>query len=54
MFKSEVKSCRLTVKWPWILDVLSAEEAGGIRSVAVKCIDITKNISGEGGLLVCN
>tara|TARA_B100000900_G_scaffold236327_1_gene200631 strand:+ start:3491 stop:3640 length:150 start_codon:yes stop_codon:yes gene_type:complete len=49
-----VKSCRLTVKLPWILGFLSAEEAGGIRGVAVKCIDITKNISGEGGLLVCN
>ena len=52
--KSGVKSCRLTVKLPWILVVLSVEEAGGIRSVAVKCIDITKNISGEGGLLVYN
>ena len=51
MFKSGVKSCRSTVKWPWILDILSVTEAGGIRSVAVKCTDITKNTSGVGGRL---
>ena len=26
-------------------------EAGGIPSVAVKCVDIRKNTGGEGGLL---
>ena len=51
MSKSVVKVCRLTVKVPWILDILSVAEAGGIRGVAVKCIDITKNTSGEGGRL---
>ena len=30
---------------------LSTGEAGGIPSVAVKCVDIRKNTSGEGGLL---
>ena len=30
---------------------LSEVEAGGIPSVAVKCVDIRRNISGEGGLL---
>ena len=34
--------------------VLSIGEAGGIPSVAVKCVDIRRNTSGEGGLLDCN
>ena len=29
-------------------------EAGGIRGVAVKCLDITKNSDCEGSLLSCN
>ena len=33
------------------LRFLSEVEAGGIPSVAVKCVDIRKNTSGEGGLL---
>ncbi len=33
------------------LRLLSEVEAGGIPSVAVKCVDIRRNISGEGGLL---
>ena len=33
------------------LRFLSEVEAGGISSVAVKCVDIRRNISGEGGLL---
>ena len=41
MFKSVVKVCGSTVKLQLILDVLSAVEAGGIRGVAVKCLDIT-------------
>ncbi len=30
---------------------LSGAEASGIPSVAVKCVDIRRNTSGEGGLL---
>ena len=33
------------------LRFLSEVEAGGIPSGAVKCVDIRRNISGEGGLL---
>ena len=51
MFKSVVKVCGSTVKLQLILDILSAVEAGGIRGVAVKCVDIRRNTSGEGGLL---
>ncbi len=29
----------------------STEEVSGIPSVAVKCVDIRRNTSGEGGLL---
>ena len=36
------------------LMVLSEVEAGGIPSVAVKCVDIRRNTSGEGGLLGFN
>ena len=36
------------------LYILSAEEVSGIPSVAVKCVDIRRNTSGEGGLLGCN
>ncbi len=32
----------------------SAGEVSGIPSVAVKCVDIRRNTSGEGGLLDCN
>jgi len=35
--------------WSW-----SAGEVSGIPSVAVKCVDIRRNTSGEGGLLDCN
>ena len=34
--------------------VLSDGEAGGIPCVAVKCVDIRRNTSGEGGLLDSN
>ncbi len=34
------------------LFTLSTEEESGIGSVAVKCVDITENTSGEGGSLV--
>ncbi len=33
---------------------LSAGGAVGIPSVAVECVDIRRNTSGEGGLLDCN
>jgi len=36
------------------LDNLSAGEESGIPSVAVKCVDIRRNTSGEGGFLDCN
>ena len=35
----------------WRLDGLSAEEVSGIPSVAVKCVEIGRNTSGEGGFL---
>ena len=38
----------------WILVGLSAEEVSGIPSVAVKCVEIGRNTSGEGDLLDCN
>ena len=50
-FKSVVKGVGLTNELPLILDVLSTAGAGGICDVAVKCIDITRNTSGEGDLL---
>ena len=43
-------SCKLLSK----LLVLSDGEAGGIPCVAVKCVDIRRNTSGEGGLLDIN
>ena len=43
----------ISVKLQLILDVLSAVEAGGIRGVAVKCLDITKNSDCEGSSLDC-
>jgi hypothetical protein len=33
---------------------LSAGEESGIPSVAVKCVDIGRNTSGEGDFLACN
>ncbi len=38
----------------WKLADLSAGEESGIPSVAVKCVDIRRNTSGEGGFLDCN
>ena len=35
----------------WKLLIWSAGEVSGIPSVAVKCVDIRKNTSGEGGFL---
>ena len=51
MFKSVVKVCGSTIKLPLKLGYLSVFEVGGIRGVAVKCIDITQNSDCEGSLL---
>ena len=39
---------------PLILPVLNARKEGGIRRVAVKCLDMTRNSDCEGSLLVRN
>ena len=44
----------LTHKLQLKLFFLSEVEAGGIPGVAVKCVDIGRNTSGEGGLLGFN
>ena len=49
-----MKSGGLTPKLLSKLFFLSDGEAGGIPSVAVKCVDIGRNTSGEGGLLDIN
>ena len=49
--KSDVKYRGLTPELRLKLSFLSEVEAGGIPSVAVKCVDIGRNTSGEGGLL---
>ncbi len=36
------------------LGVLRVGGVGGIRGVAVKCLDLAKNSDGEGRLLDCN
>ena len=50
----EVKSMGLTHKLLSKLLVLSDGEAGGIPRVAVKCVEMGRNTSGEGGLLGFN
>ena len=52
--KSVVKTMGLTHRLPLKLLVLSEVEAGGIPGVAVKCVEIGRNTSGEGGLLGFN
>ena len=49
-----MKSLGSTEELLWKLCDLSAGEVSGIPGVAVKCVDIRKNISGEGGLLDSN
>ena len=49
--KSDVKYGGSTSELHLKLTVLSGVEASGIPGVAVKCIDIGRNTSGEGGLL---
>ena len=52
--KSEVKSMGLTHELLLKLFSLSDVEVGGIPGVAVKCVEIGRNTSGEGGLLGFN
>ncbi len=49
--KTVVKDCGSTVKLQLILAALSTVDVGGIRGVAVKYLDITKNSECEGSLL---
>ena len=49
-----MKGIGLTDKLQLKLFFLSEVEVGGIPSVAVKCVDIGRNTSGEGGLLGFN
>ena len=46
-----MKSHGLTVDPVSILLILSEVEVSGIPGVAVKCVDIRRNIKGEGSLL---
>ncbi len=52
--KLVVKSLGLTEELQLKLIFLSVGEESGIPSVAVKCVDIRRNISCEGGSLDCN
>ena len=52
--KLVVKSPGLTWELQLKLFFLSAGEESGIPSVAVKCVDIRRNTSGEGGFLDSN
>ena len=54
MPKSDVKYRSSTPGLRLKLGVLSAGEDSGIPSVAVKCIEIRRNTSGEGGFLDSN
>jgi len=49
-----VKLRGLTSELHLKLHLLSAGEDSGIPSVAVKCVDIRRNTSGEGGYLDSN
>ncbi len=53
-FKSAVKFCGSTIKLTLKLEDLGVFEVGGMRGVAVKCIDITQNSDCEGSLLSHN
>ena len=48
MGKSDVKSPGSTRKWHWILSSLRVGGGTGILGVAVKCVDLERNTSGEG------
>ena len=49
--KSDVKSMGSTHRLHLKLLFLSEVEVSGIPGVAVKCVEIRRNIGGEGGLL---
>ena len=49
-----MKALGSTEELLWKLDNLSAVEESGTPCVAVECVDIWKNTSGEGGSLDCN
>ena len=49
-----MKILGLTQKLHLKLLILSEVEVGGISGVAVECVDIGRNISGEGDLLGFN
>ena len=49
-----MKSIGLTGELLLKLIFLSEVEVGGIPGVAVKCVDIGRNTSGEGDFLDCN
>ena len=51
MGKSAVKARSLTPEGQWRLLVLKVLGGDGITGVAVKCVDIGRNTSGEGGFL---
>jgi hypothetical protein len=51
VFASGVKDQSLTLGMHPKRDILSMREVGRIHGVAVKCVDIMRNTSGEGGLL---
>ena len=56
MIKRDVKCSRSTAELRRELVILSEFDVGGIRGVAVKCLDITKNSDCEGsqqGLFRC-
>ena len=53
-YKLVVKYLGLTEELQLKLLFLSVGEESGIPSVAVKCVDIRRNTSGEGDLLDCN
>ena len=52
--KSDVKCMGSTNALHLKLSSLSEVEVGGIPCVAVKCVEIGRNTSGEGGLLGIN
>ncbi len=54
LIKSAVNVCGSNIKLPLKLVDLSICEVGGMRGVAVKCIDITQNSDCEGSLLNYN
>ncbi len=54
MLRYDVKAFGLTEEVHRKPGNLSAEEDSGIPGVAVKCVEIGRNTSGEGGLLGFN